>query len=86
MLPTFNLISLDFFHADHVWNEAFPLEAPFKITMPSSFTVMSKEHVVPIEANRFKIDPADADYSYVAKVSCLALIVGCLGYIFFNII
>lgn len=65
-------IPSDFFQADHVWNEAFPLEAPFKITMPSSFTVMSKEHVVPIEANRFKVDPADADYSYVAKVMLIA--------------
>lgn len=58
----------DFFNADHVWGEAYPLEAPFKITMPSTFCVMSKEHVVPIVANKFKYDPDDADYSYVAKV------------------
>ena len=61
-------IPSDFFNADNVWSEAFPLEAPFKITMPSTFCVMNKDHVVPVTANKFKIDPDDADYSYVAKV------------------
>ena len=59
----------DFFNAEHSWNQAFPLEAPFKITLPSSFCVMNKEHVVPVVANKFKFDPPDADYSYVAKVN-----------------
>ena len=62
-------IPSDFFNADNVWNEAFPLEAPFKITMPSTYCVMNKEHVVPVTANKFKFDPDDADYSYVAKVN-----------------
>jgi len=65
-------IPSDFFSADHVWGQSYPLEAPFRISMPSSFCVMNKEYVTPITSNRFKYDPKDADYSYVAKVMLIA--------------
>jgi len=65
-------IPSDFFSADHVWGHSYPLDAPFKISMPSSFCVMNKEYVTPITSNRFKFDPKDADYSYVAKVMLIA--------------
>jgi len=65
-------IPSDFFKANHVWNEAFPLQAPFNIRHPSTFTVMNRELVEPVIVNKFQYDPADADYTYVAKVMLLA--------------
>ena len=65
-------IPSDFFKANHVWREAFPIEAPFNIRYPASFTVMNKELVEPATVNKFTYDPPDADYTYVAKVMLLA--------------
>ena len=65
-------IPSDFFSAKHVWNEAFPLAKPFNIQFPSAFHVFNKEHVEPISVNKFKYDPPDADYTFVAKVMLLA--------------
>lgn len=65
-------IPSDFFTARHVWNEAFPIHAPFNITFPSVFHVFNKDHVEPIAHNKFQYDPPDADYTYVAKVMLLA--------------
>lgn len=62
----------DFFSANHVWNEAFPMKSPFSIQFPSQFHVFNKEYVDPLVVNKFQYDPADADYTYVAKVMLLA--------------
>lgn len=65
-------IPSDFFTANHSWNEAFPVDSPFHVSAPSSFTIFNKEHVDPVYHNKFQYDPEDADYSYVAKVMLLA--------------
>lgn len=62
----------DFFTAKHVWSEAFPIEAPFRIRQASAFHVFNREHVEPLTYNPRQFDPEDADYRYVAKVMLLA--------------
>jgi len=62
----------DFFTAKHVWNEAFPIEAPFRIRQASAFHVFNKEQVDSLVENNTLYDPEDADYRYVAKVMLLA--------------
>ena len=69
-------IPSDFFTARHVWNQAFPIEDPFRVQYTSSFHVFSKESVEAptpgLGSTRWQFDPPDADYSWVAKVMLLS--------------
>merc|ERR1719427_840555 len=69
-------IPSDFFTAKHVWNEAYPIEEPFKVQYASSFHVFNKDSVDPptpnLGPNKWQFDPPDSDYTWVAKVMLLA--------------
>merc|ERR1719318_1510765 len=65
----------DFFNAQHSWNEAFPIEAPFKVQYATSFNTFSKELVEPppgLGPSKWQFDPPDCDYTWVAKVMLLS--------------
>merc|ERR1719282_676344 len=67
-------IPSDFFNANHVWNEAYPIHQPFELEYGTSFHVFNKDVVEsPIPASsKFQLDAPDADYTWVAKVMLLA--------------
>ena len=68
-------IPSDFFNAQHSWNEAFPIEAPFKVQYATSFNTFSKELVEPppgLGPSKWQFDPPDCDYTWVAKVMLLS--------------
>jgi len=66
----------DFFHAEHSWNEAYPIHEPFKVQYATTFHMFSKEGVEPpapsLGPARWQFDPADSDYTWVAKVMLLS--------------
>jgi len=69
-------IPSDFFTAKHVWNEAYPIEDPFKVQYATSFHVFNKDSVEPPSPSlgpaNWQFDPPDSDYTWVAKVMLLA--------------
>lgn len=69
-------IPSDFFTAKHVWNNAYPIEEPFKVQYATSFHVFNKDSVDPpapnLGPNKWQFDPPDSDYTWVAKVMLLA--------------
>merc|ERR550519_3223234 len=69
-------IPSDFFTAKHLWNNAYPIEEPFKVQYASSFHVFNKDSVEPpthsLGPNKWQFDPPDSDYTWVAKVMLLA--------------
>lgn len=67
-------IPSDFFNANHVWNEAYPIHEPFEVEYGSSFHVYNKELVEsPLSSDsKWQLEAPDADYSWVAKVMLLA--------------
>merc|ERR1740137_266992 len=69
-------IPSDFFTAKHVWNDAYPIEEPFKVQYATSFHVFNKDTVEPptpsLGPNKWQFDPPDCDYTWVAKVMLLA--------------
>lgn len=69
-------IPSDFFTAKHVWNNAYPIEEPFKVQYTTSFHVFNKDSVDPptpdLGPNKWQFDPPDSDYTWVAKVMLLA--------------
>ena len=70
-------IPSDFFNANHVWNEAYPIHDPFKLEYATSFHVFNKElvespHSTGASPGKWVLDPPDADYTWVAKVMLLA--------------
>merc|ERR1719427_987764 len=69
-------IPSDFFTAKHLWNEAYPIDEPFKVQYATSFHVFNKDSVEPpthsLGPNKWQFDPPDSDYTWVAKVMLLA--------------
>jgi len=69
-------IPSDFFTAKHLWNNAYPIEEPFKVQYASSFHVFNKDSVEPpstsLGPSNWQFDPPDSDYTWVAKVMLLA--------------
>jgi len=69
-------IPSDFFTAKHLWNNAYPIEEPFKVQYASSFHVFNKDSVEPPSPSlgpaNWQFDPPDSDYTWVAKVMLLA--------------
>ena len=67
-------IPSDFFNANHVWNEAYPIHQPFELEYGTSFHVFNKDVVEsPVPASsKWQLDAPDADYTWVAKVMLLA--------------
>ena len=67
-------IPSDFFNANHVWNEAYPIHQPFELEYGTSFHVFNKDAVeCPVAASsKWQLDAPDADYTWVAKVMLLA--------------
>ena len=67
-------IPSDFFNANHVWNEAYPIHEPFEIEYGTSFHVFNKDVVEsPIpSSSKWQLEAPDADYTWVAKVMLLA--------------
>lgn len=69
-------IPSDFFTAKHVWNNAYPIEEPFKVQYATSFHVFNKDSVDPptpdLGPSKWQFDPPDSDYTWVAKVMLLA--------------
>jgi len=69
-------IPSDFFTAKHLWNNAYPIEEPFKVQYASSFHVFNKDSVDPptpsLGPSNWQFDPPDSDYTWVAKVMLLA--------------
>ena len=67
-------IPSDFFNANHVWNEAYPIHQPFEFEYGTSFHVFNKDVVEsPVPASsKWQLDAPDADYTWVAKVMLLA--------------
>ncbi|XP_050391615.1 cell division cycle and apoptosis regulator protein 1-like [Patella vulgata] len=64
-------IPSDFFYTDLRWNDAFPLERPFKLGNTCNFHIMDKD-VESISPNKTPLDPPDVDHAYVAKVMLLS--------------
>lgn len=71
--PSHRYIPSDFFKAEHVFGNAFPIHVPLKLTKPTSFHIFDKEKAPSPIANDSVFDPQDADFSYSAKVMLLAL-------------
>merc|ERR1719430_1048668 len=69
-------IPSDFFTAKHLWNNAYPIEEPFKVQYDSSFHVFNKDSVDPpassLGPSNWQFDPTDSDYTWVAKVMLLS--------------
>jgi hypothetical protein len=69
-------IPSDFFNAQHSWNEAFPIHDPFRVQYTTAYHTFQKDTVEPpspaLGPARWQFDPADADYTWVAKVMLLS--------------
>lgn len=57
----------DFFTTRVRWVDAFPANRPLTMSRPCAFHVMHKE-VEEVSENGAILEPADADYSFSAKV------------------
>ncbi|OXB63879.1 hypothetical protein ASZ78_004174 [Callipepla squamata] len=64
-------IPSDFFDAQFMWVDAFPMSRPFQLGNYCNFYVMHRE-VDPIDKNAAVLDPPDADHLYSAKVMLMA--------------
>ena len=67
-------IPSDFFNANHVWNEAYPIHEPFEVEYATSFHVFNKDLVESpiLSDSKWQLEAPDADYTWVAKVMLLA--------------
>ncbi|XP_050306432.1 cell division cycle and apoptosis regulator protein 1-like [Anthonomus grandis grandis] len=65
-------IPSDFFHTINSWVDTFPVDKPFALTKPCSFHLMYKEHD-PVTDNGAIFEPADADYTFSAKVMLMGI-------------
>ena len=61
-------IPSDFFNANHVWNEAYPLHEPFEVDYAASFHVFNKDLVESPAPDKWTLEAPDVDYTWVAKV------------------
>ncbi|XP_064458462.1 cell division cycle and apoptosis regulator protein 1-like isoform X2 [Ornithodoros turicata] len=62
----------DFFHANILWQEAFPLQRPLVLDHACRFHVLPKDSVGYLGDNPAVLDPPDLDFSYSAKVMLLS--------------
>jgi len=63
-------IPSDFFHADLLWSDAFPVHRPFKLGNSCHFHVLNKEVEAPDQKLlESLLEPHDADHTFSAKVS-----------------
>jgi len=62
----------DFLSSIYWWVTSFPAQRPLPLEKPVAFHIFAKE-VPPPEENTTVYEPADADYSYSAKVMLLSL-------------
>jgi len=65
-------IPSDFFNAKHLWSEAYPIHSPFQVQYATNFHIFPKDGVEPPSPPKWQFDPADSDYSWVAKVMLLS--------------
>nr|CAI5835221.1 unnamed protein product [Callosobruchus analis] len=65
-------IPSDFFFTNIKWVDSFPPDKPFALNKPCSFHVMSKD-IEPATENTAVLEPADADYTFSAKVMLMSV-------------
>nr|CAH7723590.1 unnamed protein product [Callosobruchus chinensis] len=62
----------DFFFTNIKWVDSFPPDKPFALNKSCSFHVMSKD-IEPVTENTAVLEPADADYTFSAKVMLMSV-------------